>query len=149
MKMAKDQSLFLNPVKFSGVCGKLMCCLRYEHDTYVDAKKRLPLIGEIVMSPKGQGKVLDLNLLKETALVQILDGKAEVEFPATELRIEKTTKCTDCRGCSVSKLADNEEEAVRPDDETRAEAAKIAQQRARELAAHDIDSNEVTYHADL
>jgi len=146
MKMAKDQSLFLNPVKFSGVCGKLMCCLRYEHETYVDAKKRLPLIGEIVMSPKGQGKVLDLNLLKETALVQLLESKAEVEFPATELRIEKTTKCTDCRGCSVNKLAEDEEEAVRPDEAVRAEAVEIARTRAQVMTDH---RDEGTEYADL
>lgn len=132
MKMAKDQSLFLNPVKFSGVCGKLMCCLRYEHETYVEAKKRLPQIGEIVMSPEGQAKVLDLNLLKETALIQLLESKAELEFPAAELRIEKTTKCSDCRGCSVSQLKEDEEEAVRPDAETRAGARDIAAERAQE-----------------
>ena len=68
MKMAKDQSLFLNPVKFSGVCGKLMCCLRYEHDTYVEAKKRLPQIGEIVMSPRGQGKVMAVTGCSSTPL---------------------------------------------------------------------------------
>ena len=132
MKMAKDQSLFLNPVKFSGVCGKLMCCLRYEHETYVDAKKRLPQIGEIVMSPEGQAKVIDLNLLKETALVQLLESKAELEFPAAELRIEKTTKCTDCRGCSVNELKEDADEAVRPDADTRAGAQDIAAERARD-----------------
>lgn len=133
MKMAKDQSLFLNPVKFSGVCGKLMCCLRYEHETYVDVKKRLPQIGEIVMSPRGQGKVLDLDLSSQVALVQLLDDKTEHEFAAAELRIEKTTKCTDCRGCSVGKLADDEDEAVRPDEETRAMAEAIASERARSM----------------
>jgi len=142
MKMAKDQSLFLNPVKFSGVCGKLMCCLRYEHETYVEAKKRLPLIGEIVMSPKGQGKVIDLNLLKETALVQLLESKAELEFPATELRIEKTTKCTDCRGCSVNQLKSDAEEAARPDEETRRGAEQIARERARERAIEDESEEE-------
>src|SRR5579871_6341202 len=133
MKMAKDQSLFLNPVKFSGVCGKLMCCLRYEHETYVEAKKRLPQIGEIVMSPKGQAKVLDLNLLKETALVQLLESKAELEFPATELKIEKVGKCSDCRGCGVDRLQEEEEEAARPEEETRAGAREIARERASGL----------------
>lgn len=146
MKMAKDQSLFLNPVKFSGVCGKLMCCLRYEHDTYVEAKKRLPQIGEIVMSPKGQGKVMDLNLLKETALVELLESKAEFEFPAAELRIEKTTKCTDCRGCSVSKLQEDEEESVRVDDNQRRSASLVAKGRAGAMLS---DSNEEVEDADL
>lgn len=116
MKMAKDQSLFLNPVKFSGVCGKLMCCLKYEHDTYVDAKQRLPQIGELVMSPKGQGKVIDLNLLKETAIVQLLESGAELEFPAVELKIEKSRKCSDCRGCEVNRLRDEASEAVLTED---------------------------------
>src|SRR5205814_5640697 len=71
MKMAKDQSLFLNPVKFSGVCGKLMCCLRYEHDNYVETKKKLPQIGDLVMTPKGQGRVIDLNIIKEDVHVLI------------------------------------------------------------------------------
>ena len=112
MKMAKDQSLFLNPVKFSGVCGKLMCCLRYEQDG-TEAKPKLPEIGQIVMSPAGQGKVLDLNLKSEVALVQLIDGKAELEFPATELKIEKIGKCASCRGCSVSSLKEDEDEAVK------------------------------------
>ncbi len=133
MKMAKDQSLFLNPVKFSGVCGKLMCCLRYEHENSVEAKKWLPFIGEIVMSPGGQGKVLDVNAQTETVLIQLLEDKSEREFPGSELRIEKTTKCTDCRGCSVNKLADDQDEAARPDEETRAAAAKIAAERARDI----------------
>ena len=150
MKMAKDQSLFLNPVKFSGVCGKLMCCLRYEHDTYVDAKKRLPLIGELVMSPKGQGKVIDLNLLKETALVQLMESKAELEFPASELTIEKT-KCHDCRGCSVEKLKDDVEEAAYPDEDDRDAAKHLAAGRAKELISDDRDDMEEDedYYADL
>ncbi|MCS6775919.1 MAG: regulatory iron-sulfur-containing complex subunit RicT [Chloroherpetonaceae bacterium] len=112
MKMAKDQSLFLNPVKFSGVCGKLMCCLRYEHETYVEAKKKLPQIGEVVMSPRGQGKVIELNLLKETAIVQLFESAVELEFPATELRVEKTGKCAECRGCSLHQLRADYAEAT-------------------------------------
>ena len=72
-----------------------MCCLRYEHETYEEAKKRLPQIGEIVMSPKGQGKVMDLNLLRETALVQLMESKVRSwNFRRRELRIEKIGKCT-------------------------------------------------------
>ena len=143
MKMAKDQSLFLNPVKVSGVCGKLMCCLRYEHETYVEAKKRLPLIGEVVMSPKGQGKVIDLNLLKETAVVQLTESKAELEFPATELRIEKIGKCTDCRGCGVQQLQGDHEEGVRLDEETREEARHIAEERARDMLEEEENHDDL------
>jgi cell fate regulator YaaT (PSP1 superfamily) len=129
MKMAKDQSLFLNPVKFSGVCGKLMCCLRYEHETDVENKERLPQIGELVMSPRGQAKVMDLNLLSAIALVQLTDTHEELEFPAAELRIEKT-KCTDCRGCGVDSLRDDEETAVHVDPEERRTALHVARARA-------------------
>lgn len=134
MKMAKDQSLFLNPVKFSGVCGKLMCCLRYEHETYTEVKK-LPEIGAIVMSPEGQAKVMDLNLLTEMALIQLLESGRELEFPAAELRIEKVGKCHDCRGCSVNSLKDDADEAVIVDDEIRAAAAEIAANRAQNMDA--------------
>jgi cell fate regulator YaaT (PSP1 superfamily) len=129
MKMAKDQSLFLNPVKFSGVCGKLMCCLRYEHEPNSGTTKRLPQIGEIVMSPSGQGKVLDLNLQTEMAVVQILDGLEELEFPAAELKIEKVGRCTDCRGCSVDQLSADEDDAVRVDNESRRAAEHVARER--------------------
>ncbi|HLJ54304.1 MAG TPA: stage 0 sporulation family protein [Chthonomonadaceae bacterium] len=139
MKMAKDQSLFLNPVKFSGVCGKLMCCLRYEHDTYAEVDRRLPLIGEIVMSPRGQGKVLDVDVKREIALVCLIDGGAEIEFACSDLRIEKTTKCTDCRGCSVHKLAEDDAEAVKVDDEVRSQAARIAAERARTFERAEME----------
>jgi cell fate regulator YaaT (PSP1 superfamily) len=101
MRMAKDQSLFLNPIKFSGVCGKLMCCLRYEHETYVDAKKRMPPIGAVVTSPKGQGRVVELNVLKGSALIQLDESKAELEFPAAEIRVERTADCSACRSSCV------------------------------------------------
>jgi cell fate regulator YaaT (PSP1 superfamily) len=133
MKMAKDQSLFLNPVKFSGVCGKLMCCLRYEHETYVDAKKRLPLIGDVVISTKGQGKVVDLNLLKETAVVQLMESKAEIEVPAGELRVEKTARCANCRERGADQLEEDAEDAETVDAETRAGAEEIARRRAAEM----------------
>ncbi len=117
MKMAKDQSLYLNPVKFSGVCGKLMCCLRYEQDTPEEAQNRLPQIGQTVTTPTGQGKVMDLNLKTETALVKLLETGEEKEFAAAELSIVKTTRCTDCRGCQVHSLISDAEEAITPEGE--------------------------------
>lgn len=107
MKMAKDQSLFLNPVKFSGVCGKLMCCLRYEHDTYVDAKTRMPQIGDLVMTPKGQARVMDLNIIKEEVMVQLNENQVQLSFPAAEVKAEKTARCPNCSGCSVKTMQDD------------------------------------------
>ena len=107
MKMAKDQSLFLNPVKFSGVCGKLMCCLRYEHENYVEVKDKLPEIGSLVMTPKGQGRVIDVNIIKEEALVQLLENDVQLNFPASEVKSEKSARCPTCTGCSVDKLKED------------------------------------------
>lgn len=107
MKMAKDQSLFLNPVKFSGVCGKLMCCLRYEHENYVEAKRRLPQIGDLVMTPRGQGRVLDVNIIREEALVLVSENQVQLTFPASEIHPEKTSRCATCTGCSVGSLKED------------------------------------------
>ena len=80
MKMAKDQSLFLNPTKFSGVCGKLLCCLRYEHDHYVETKARLPQVGQQVATPEGPARVVDVNVVKEEVIVSLLDKQAVMSF---------------------------------------------------------------------
>ena len=66
IKMAKTQSLSLNPTKISGTCGRLMCCLKYEQDAYEDAIKRMPKNDSFVLTPDGTGNVSDINVLKET-----------------------------------------------------------------------------------
>ena len=65
MKMAKEQSLFLNPTKFSGVCGKLMCCLRYEYDYYRETKAQIPVLGGDVETSDGRGKIIGHNVIRE------------------------------------------------------------------------------------
>lgn len=111
MKMAKDQSLFLNPVKFSGVCGKLMCCLRYEHDNYVEAKQRLPQVGDLVMTPKGQGRVTGVNIIKEEVMVTMIENEVPLAFSAAEVQVERTAKCPSCRSCSVDTLKEDYRDA--------------------------------------
>lgn len=76
IKMAKTQSLSLNPTKISGTCGRLMCCLKYEQDAYEDALKRLPKQDSFVVTPDGPGNVSDVNVLKETVDVK-LDDRSE------------------------------------------------------------------------
>lgn len=73
IKMAKTQSLSLNPTKISGTCGRLMCCLKYEQDAYEDAIKRLPKNDSFVLTPDGTGNVSDINVLKETVSVKLDD----------------------------------------------------------------------------
>ncbi len=79
IKMAKEQNLSLNPTKISGVCGRLMCCLKYEQDQYERARKALPHIGRDVLTPDGRGTVVELNPLKELVKVRISKGQDSFE----------------------------------------------------------------------
>lgn len=97
MKMAKDQSLYLNPSKFSGVCGKLMCCLRYEHETYLEAKDRLPPLGATVTTPDGErGVISDVNYLKETVTVVIRDNEGTHFATHEGTAVIVARACGDC-----------------------------------------------------
>ena len=71
IKMAKEQSLSLNPTKISGICGRLMCCLKYEEETYDEFNKNLPSIGDVVMSPDGKGEVQSVNVLRQLVKVAV------------------------------------------------------------------------------
>ena len=74
IKMAKEQNLSLNPIKISGVCGRLMCCLKYEQDNYEQTRKRMPRVGREIATPDGTGVVVDLNVIKESVRVRISKG---------------------------------------------------------------------------
>ncbi|ABR46328.1 PSP1 domain protein [Alkaliphilus metalliredigens QYMF] len=74
IKMAKEQNLSLNPAKISGICGRLFCCLKYEHDMYQQILAKLPGTGSIVLTPDGEGIVLDTNVLLELVKVKVRNG---------------------------------------------------------------------------
>ncbi|MCA1960076.1 MAG: stage 0 sporulation family protein [Desulfomonile sp.] len=84
VRMAKAQNLSLNPTKISGVCGRLMCCLAYEQDTYEDFKKGLPKVGKCVCTQRGEGVVVKLNPLTETVQIK-LDEDTFVEVAKSEI----------------------------------------------------------------
>ena len=84
IKMAKEQGLPLNPMKISGACGKLCCCLVYEHEQYCAMKGKLPKVGRQVETSMGVAKVVGGNPLKETVLVE-LESQARVELPLSEI----------------------------------------------------------------
>lgn len=73
IKMAKDQSLSLNPTKISGICGRLFCCLKYEHDVYVEAIEKMPVVGSIVKVDNQKGKVIEINPLLEQMKIEFND----------------------------------------------------------------------------
>jgi len=79
IKMAKEQNLSLNPTKISGICGRLMCCLKYEHETYQCLRENLPEAGEKVITPDGPGIVVENNVLLETVTVRLIIEEYEDE----------------------------------------------------------------------
>ncbi|MBI5186725.1 MAG: stage 0 sporulation family protein [Nitrospinae bacterium] len=89
IKMAKDQNLPLNPVKISGVCGRLMCCLVYEHEMYREARKKMPVCGVCVMTPNGQGTVEKVDLLQEKILVAYPDTEKKETMLFSEVTVVK------------------------------------------------------------
>lgn len=81
IKMAKVQNLPLNPAKISGLCGRLMCCLGYEHQVYKYYSKGLPKEGQIIKTKEGPGRVVSVNILKRKVLVELEDErKIEVTY---------------------------------------------------------------------
>ncbi len=73
INMAKNQMLALNPTKINGICGRLLCCLSYENDTYTEMKKDLPKIGLIADTPMGMGKVVSVDIFNKTYSVDLKD----------------------------------------------------------------------------
>lgn len=74
IKMAKEQSLALNPMKISGICGRLLCCLSYESKQYAAMKKQMPQPKQEILTPWGEARVISTNFFKETVTIQLDDG---------------------------------------------------------------------------
>lgn len=86
IRHAKEQNLSLNPTKISGACGRLKCCLRFEADTYREIKAELPKVGDLVSTPKGKGKVVDLLIVKESVVVRLEDSGDRLEVTSRQLK---------------------------------------------------------------
>ena len=119
IKMAKDQSLSLSPSKISGICGRLLCCLQYEQETYEELNKISPKVGDLVKTPTGVvGEVQYINLLRQQVKVVIKQGEDVeiVQYTVAELeRLPKNHKAADKQakpekaGPSAAKEADKPE----------------------------------------
>jgi len=110
IRMAKTQGLVPNPQKVSGLCGRLMCCLAYEHPWYTEAMKGFPKMNSMVTTPKGEGKVKELLILKGAVRVSLGPGMLE-EFPLTQVAWQR-------RGGPDVQEAAAPEEAAEDTDET-------------------------------
>jgi cell fate regulator YaaT (PSP1 superfamily) len=84
VRMAKEQQLSLNPSKISGVCGRLMCCLTYEHPIYQELRKHLPRLGKRIKLPEGEGKIIRYNLIRQTVTLEMTEGQ-EMELSLSQL----------------------------------------------------------------
>ncbi|NLN84194.1 MAG: stage 0 sporulation family protein [Firmicutes bacterium] len=85
IKMAKEQNLSLNPAKISGICGRLLCCLKYESDDYSSKNTGYPRKNSLVETPLGEAKVVSVRAKKGTLRVRLLESGKEQEFPLEEV----------------------------------------------------------------
>ena len=135
IKMAKEQNLSLNPTKISGVCGRLMCCLKNEEDTYEYLNSRLPDVGETVTLPDGdKGEVHSVNVLRQTVkvLVEVDDGKEMSEYPVAELKFKprkrKNTKEKPVKE-AVKETTEGEQETGAPKESREPKESKEPKER--------------------
>lgn len=117
IKMAKEQNLSLNPTKISGVCGRLMCCLKNEEETYEYLNGRLPSVGDTVTTPSGmRGEVMGINVLRQLVKVVVDNGEEKElqEYSVDDLtftpRRRKSVKLTEEEIKELEGLEDNSEE---------------------------------------
>ena len=87
VKMAKEQDLSLTPSTISGICGRLKCCLKYEHEGYLELEKTMPRRGELCDCKDGRGRVVDRNLLTQKVTIQLDDSTHTVVCPASEVSV--------------------------------------------------------------
>ena len=101
IKLAKDQGMPISPSKISGTCGRLLCCLNYEYETYLEAAKDMPPIGSGVMTPQGIGRVCALHFLNNKVAVKLEDGKIK-DYAKDEIEmIDDDVNNIDISGTSV------------------------------------------------
>ena len=130
IKMAKEQGLSLNPVKISGTCGRLMCCLKHEQDAYEDLMRTMPQIGSAIITPEGSGVIVDRELIAGKVKVR-LDGMNEA--PPKTFRVSDVHRPGEA--APVQKAEEKPESGKKPD--ARAEAGKKPETKGGNGRKHD------------
>jgi len=128
IKMAKEQGLALNPLKISGLCGRLMCCLNYENAFYREAKQDMPQLGALVMTERGEGRVIELRVPKGTCVAALAEGGL-VEMPCAH-------------GCSAQSAPAAEPEAPAPQREPADDAPHRRPPRRRSAPPQEPQAKE-------
>jgi cell fate regulator YaaT (PSP1 superfamily) len=111
--VAKDQKLSLNPTQISGACGRLMCCLRYEHDFYVQSRKRFPKDGKILVTARGEEKVVSSDIFNDRVTLRTVEGEMRV-VPLAELREELAGLDAESSDASVAATAQLPDVSLEP-----------------------------------
>ena len=150
IKMAKEQNLSLNPTKISGVCGRLMCCLKNEQETYEYLNNRLPSVGDSVITPTGMhGEVSGVNVLRQLVKVVVDNGEEKElqEYAVDDLKFtprrRRDVRVTDEEMKELEGLEDNgstEEENERPQRENRRENNRCKYRREQNDASPETDA---------
>ena len=144
IKMAKEQNLSLNPTKISGLCDRLMCCLKYEQDQYEATRKRMPRVGREIITPDGVGTINAINVLEETVRVRIAVGDS------FELRQYKIDDCQrpEPQNAPQHERADKGEKqekaerSEKPEKKERAEQPERAEKAEKPEKGEKQDKNE-------
>ena len=150
IKMTKEQNLSLNPTKISGVCGRLMCCLKNEQETYEYLNSRLPSVGDSVITPTGMhGEVSGVNVLRQLVKVVVDNGEEKElqEYAVDDLKFtsrrRRDVRVTDEEMKELEGLEDNgstEEENERPQRENRRENNRGKYRREQNDASPETDA---------
>lgn len=135
IKMAKEQNLSLNPTKISGVCGRLMCCLKNEEDTYEDLNRRLPGLGDTVVTEDGlRGEVSSVNVLRQLVKVVVESGDTREikEYPVSQLRFRRKGGYKDRQELSKEEM----EELELLESEEQSEQAELREEALNQESGH-------------
>ena len=111
--VAKEQRLSLNPSQISGACGRLMCCLRYEHDFYVQSRRRFPKEGRVVTTGKGEEKVISIDIFSERVTLRLEEGEART---ITLAEFNQETGVTGAAPPAAQEEEDAPSEQIRAED---------------------------------
>ena len=140
VKMAKEQNISLNPVKISGVCGRLMCCLQNEQEAYEYLNSKLPSVGDVVTAPDGaSGKVQSVNVLRQRVKIVIEEGDdTEVrEYAVEEINFTKKKKKENAAGGKAAKKGGKKN----PDKDGKKNADRVGKKSANKNGKKGSDEN--------
>ena len=130
IKMAKAQGISLNPSEITGMCGRLRCCLVYEYEQYVEARKKLPRRNKLVGSPEGEGRVIDVIPLRDAVVIRTEEGSRKTVAREDIIPIEEFRKLAEKARQPCDKHGDGACECGKPAGQRQADivAAKQAEQ---------------------